>query len=195
MKDKILFSESAIKMQAKVYNDSQEIVKEFPVWKGVVDGRYYSDEDAARRNNATYDQCECGNEKRIGWGKCDSCQHKALQARYKKMPFREWDGNDPICLVDADEDEYFFTQEDLLDWCEDNKTKPECLMLVFAEPNKLREVGFECWEDILPADGEPAFSKELLSKLDELNKIIREHAPISYSPGKVRTSYTSTEQT
>jgi hypothetical protein len=188
---KILYADAAEQMLAKVYNDNGDVVKEFPVWKGARDGRHYSDEDSARRNNSTHKLCGCGKEMPNGYYKCDGCQREATRDRWLKMPHEEWDGVRPICLIDADEQEYFFCEEDLLDYCENHECEPDGLMLVFCEANHLSEIDFEYWDDVFPPDCDPEsiLSKELLSKLDELNKIIKDHRPVSYSPGKIRTSY------
>jgi len=188
---KILYGDAAEKMQAKVFNDAGEVVKEFPVWKGVQDGRYYSDEDSARRNNSTHKLCGCGKEMYNGSLRCDSCQREATRDRWRKMPHEDWDGVAPICIIDADEQEYFFSEEDLLDYCENNECEPDGLMLVFCESNHLSEIDFEYWDDVFPSDSDPEniLSTEMQSKLEELNKIIKDHRPVSYSPGKIRTSY------
>ena len=188
---KILYVDAAEKMQAKVFNDAGEIVKEFPVWKGVKDGGYYSDEGLARSINSTHQLCKCGKEMRSGWAKCDSCIGKATRERWQNMPFQEWDGDTPICLIDADEDQYFFSEDDLLAYCEDHECEPEGLMLVFCEENRMTYVDSDYWSDIWPSDRETedVLSKELITKLDELNEIIKNHRPLSYSPGKIRTSY------
>jgi hypothetical protein len=157
-------------------------------------GRFWgSDENAARYSSCTHMLCACGKEMNKGWTKCDACRRQALIIRYNGMPFEEWDGIEPICVIDASENEYFFSEEELLDYCETEDIKPQDLMLVICKPNYPRLVSGDYWSDSFPEDQteDDVFSSEVLKKISELNKLLKEHKPISYSPGTVRTGYSS----
>lgn len=189
--EKISFDEAATKLSAKVFNDLGEVVKEFPVWKGAKDGRYYSDESEARINNATHHSCECGNEKRVGHIRCEPCEAVKVIETYQKMPVQAW-GEFPVCIYN--DDTYFFEESDFLEWCEDNEIEPKDIRLCGTDPNHPWIVETDFWADIMPDNVDDPFSKDFHKKLDELNEVIKKHTPISYSQAKRRVVYSSAEE-
>jgi len=159
-------------------------------------GRFYpgtskDHEHMARYDGCTHIICDCGQEAKKGWTKCDECRQKTTVERYNNMPFKEWDGAQAICLMDADEDEYFFSEEDLMEYCDDLEIDPSDLMLVICKENRPHQIDPDYWSDEMPPYREldDVFSTEALQKIKELNEILSKHGPISYSPGKYRTSY------
>jgi hypothetical protein len=179
--------------KTKVLYDSPEAAKRVTVTGWVsIHGRFYGEsEHYARYDSYTHRRCECGNEMERAWLKCKSCRGKADNARYNALPYKEWNGLDPVCLRNPSEDDYFFSEEDFLEWCEVNERDPEQVELLICKENLPKEVTTDYWEDQLPADreAEDCFSKEMINKLKELNDLLLTHKPISYSPGKFRTSY------
>ena len=69
----------------------------------------------------------------------------------------------------------------------DDEIKSEDLRLVICEPNKMEQVSSDYWEDILPESME-RLPEEVEKALEALNNVIREAKPISWRPGKKRTT-------
>lgn len=151
------------------------------------DGRVWPNEDAARYAGCTHNKCECGSIKKRGYIRCDSCSAKRAAVEYEKLKFKEWDGKEPVCLFDGEK--YFFDQEDIDIYCEDNDIKPQDLQLVICEPNHFNGIDEDYWADIMPADGDGELPKALQEKLAEFNEFIKTLPPCSYSPSNVRTAY------
>lgn len=146
------------------------------------EGRFWGkDEHMARWSGCTHKACACGKQMSKHYTKCEGCRNRANMERYNALPEKEYDGE---YLYSHVADKYFFSEDELLEYCEDEEVKPEDLRLVFCEPNYLGTLELNC--DEFPED---AVSKEVLSKLDELNRLIQAHKPISYSPGKIRASF------
>jgi hypothetical protein len=178
------------KTETQILYDSPEAARYVTGIEGWVDanGRFWGkDEHAARYSGCTHFKCDCGNSMEKGWLKCEECRWKSKVEKYKEMPTKEWDGKEYLYSLSADK--YFFSEDDLTDYCYEEETKPEDLMLVFCEPNYLSEL--ELYSDMFPDDIETddVVDRELLTMLEELNKKIREHKPISYTSGKVRVMF------
>jgi hypothetical protein len=129
----------------------------------------------------------------------NSARLNAIKMKYEEMPFKEWDGKQPLVLFN--DDKYFFSEDEIEDYLveindsilapENHKTFDD-LQLVITEDNNLWELDFnDIYCDILPEDMylEDVCSKELLDAMDSLNKIIRLHKGVSYTQGKFRTTY------
>lgn len=150
------------------------------------DGRYYGDnEDIARYAGCTHKKCDCGNIHEKGRTKCNACIAKSQREKYNNLPFEEWDGLTPLVLFR--DDQYFFDEDSIEEYCEENNVKFEDLMLVICEPNNYYQINSDYWEDILPEDDN--IDPKLEEKLKELNKFIKTLPPASWGEGKLRTSY------
>lgn len=149
-------------------------------------GRFWGkDEHMARYEGSTHDICKCGEEKEKGYTICEKCRAAKNIENYYKMPFKEWDGKTPLVLFN--DDRYFFDEDEIELYLEDNELHPSDLKLVICEPNHLHEVNPDYWSDITPEDAE---LPEAVSKaLDALNKAISEAKPFSWSEGIYRTEY------
>lgn len=154
------------------------------------DNYFYNDANMARYRSCTHKTCECGKPMTKYYTKCESCRNKINNQRYNELPFQEWDGVTPIATYDGDE--YFFDIDDLEWYCEENEITPDELKLVICEPNKMREIPYDYWDDIMPENMEE-LPKEINDALETFNKVIREAKPISWRPGKIRTTYYSNE--
>lgn len=153
-------------------------------------GRFFGeDEITARYDGCTHQRCSaCEAEVPKGYGYCGSCRAARMTELYNTKPFQEWDG-EPLVIHDSDQ--YFFSEEDIEDYCEEHEIKSEDLQLVICEPSF-------CWQlepddiycDILPEDCSlENIWPELWEAIETANKIIREgKRPISWSPGKYRTT-------
>lgn len=141
-----------------------------------------NDERAARWDGCTHVVCECGQAVEKSWTKCALCRSVAEDKRFAALERKPWDGKTPLCLYD--DDRFFWSEDDLTDYCEEYGYEPEDLKLLICEPTYAREIDpndYYC--DDLPEDGE--IDGDLAAAFDELNKIIRESKVIlSWAPGK-----------
>lgn len=146
-------------------------------------GRFWGkDERAARWDGCTHIVCECGQPVEKRWTKCSICRSISSDKRFAALESKSWDGKTPLCLYD--DDRFFWSEDDLTDFCEEIGAKPEDLKLVICEPIYAREIDpndYYC--DDLPEDGE--ITDDLLAAFEELNQIIRGSKVIfSWSPSK-----------
>jgi hypothetical protein len=187
VEEKIILSENA---------ETLLIEKNVTVWV-TPDNRHFLSKESAINNTITHKKCECGNLMKRYQMKCDSCSFVSTRDKYNKLRHMDWDGETPLCLFD--DDVFFFSEDEIYDYIEnldynaddEDKTKVEDLMLVICTPNHAPEIDYlELCEDILPDTDHPErlLSKELSDKLAEVNKLISEHKPISWSGGPFRTT-------
>jgi hypothetical protein len=155
-------------------------------WVGA-DGRFYGkDERAARWGGCTHKKCvECENYTEKTWTHCEDCRNKKAADRYNELPFREWDGKAPLCIWGSEQ--YFFTEDDLIEYLYDNELNGCDVQLVLARPIGYSEIDYSYWGDDAHEDWEPP--KELVEAVEKVNDLIRELKPHSYTIGKIRTSY------
>lgn len=149
------------------------------------EGRFWGkDEHMARWSGCTHLICECGKTMSKHYTKCEDCRAEGERQRYNALPTKEWDVQEYLYSHAADK--YFFSPEDLYEYCEEEEVDPNDLRIVDCDPNYLSTLDFD--GDLFPDDNEAedVIDDELLKMLDELNKKIQVHKPISYSPGKVR---------
>lgn len=150
------------------------------------DGRFWgNDEHMARWDGCTHKLCECGEICDKSYTKCDKCIAKQRHEIFLKTPFKEWDGKTPVVLFDNDT--YFFSEDDIEYYCDDNELKPEDLRLLICEPLCLSQIDYDYWNDDLPEDGE--LPPKVEEALKALNKAIEEEGTVSWWPGKFRTEY------
>jgi len=151
-------------------------------------GHYFGVGSAAERV-ARYDGCthvacaDCGTATTKGYTHCGGCRAKRVVERHAAMPREAWDGERPINIYGTDS--YFFSEDDLRDYCEEEGCGPESLRLVFCIPNPARELSLDHWCDDYPDDQEPP--TWLSDAVEELNRVIRAHHadPLSWSPGHI----------
>jgi hypothetical protein len=184
-------SGEAIKEKVIMY-DSQEAAtyrKDIEGWvsaDGFYCGNGEAGERSARYRGATHTKCECCGAviKMRTYTVCDECRHKKAVERYNALPFREYDGS---LVVDWNGDTYFPCEEDIQGYLENNEL--ESVDLLFCDENEWMSIQPDYWSDIMPEDSDGELPKELQEALDNLNKVISELPPCSYSPSKIRTSY------
>jgi hypothetical protein len=143
-------------------------------------GRFWgTDEHMARWEGCTHIKCECGGYSEKGYTKCEECREKAVRERYNALPAKKWEGE---FVYSHACDRYFFSEDDLLEYLEDEELKMDDLKLVVCEPNYLRPL--EIPSDEFPDDQEyeDVISKELRDALDSLNELIKKHKPIMQTP-------------
>ena len=152
--------------------------------------RYIVTENTVRRELSTHEECSsCGNiiEKNRY---CDFCQSKKESESYFKKPFREWDGETPVCIHNSDQ--YFWGSDEIDDYLEENEIDVSELKLVICTPNHVSQVDEDYWADEMPEnyDSLSDFNKEFVQKLKEFNDYISTLKPLSWSQGIYRTEYT-----
>jgi len=103
--------------------------------------------------------------------------------------YREWDGETP--LYSNLLNKYFFSADELTDYCYDEELDIKTLRLIICKPNKYAEIDYDYWEDILDNDDQE-IPKELQDAVNVLNSLIRTLPPASWSPSDIRTSYDDT---
>jgi hypothetical protein len=157
--------------------------------KGHFFGKGERAEHGARYDGSTHHIASCGHKTRIGWSKCDECMSKESRDKYEKMPSVEWNGSTPLCLFD--DDKYFFDEDDIFQYCEDNDIESVNLRLCICEPNHYTKVTSESIapEDVSPEDYDGYLPEEIQEALDALNKVIGEYKnPFTWSQGKQRVT-------
>lgn len=150
------------------------------------DRRFWNkDEHMARWSGCTHIKCECGNIHKKMYTMCKECGAKKSLEAYLKKEFKEYDGS---AVVTRDGDKYFFNEDDLRGYCEENEI--EELELLFCEPNYYHTIDTDIWEGESPEDWDGELPKEMQEAFDKLNEVIKNNKEIlSYAPGKIRTTY------
>jgi hypothetical protein len=98
------------------------------------DGFAYQDERLTEYNVAIGSICECGNFiEGKSYTACDDCRLTNREKRYKALEEVGWDGETPLTIFM--EDQYFFYEDEIDSYCEENDVKVEDLQLVLCEPN------------------------------------------------------------
>ena len=121
---------------------------------------------------------------------CPVCRQKKYNERFLKLELAEWDGIAPICIWM--DDEYFFDESELHDYCDNNDIKPSSLRLVLCEPNNPPVFDlddFLC--DVLPEDtgiDEISVKPDKTAKEieDVVNQWIESVSPITWIGGNKR---------
>lgn len=149
------------------------------------DNFFYNDESLARYRSCTHKTCDCGKPMKKFYLKCESCREVNANKRYSELPFEEWDGVTPLAIYD--DNEYFFSFDDIEWFCEKHEMELHELRLVICEPNKYRLITSEYWDDIFPEDLEH-LPKEIEEAMETFNNVLKNAKPLSWRPGKKRTS-------
>ena len=180
-----------------ILNTSNEAAKFITNIEGWVDrhGRFFGKEkkvaeEMARWSGCTHIVCpDCGKACQKSYIRCSDCREKKAIERYKALECKEWDGKTP--LYSGRDDEYFFNEQELTDYIEDSfdvESDIASLRLVVCEPTYLRQVDTDYFCDELADDGE--LPEDVINALDDLNAVIKNEAPVSWSPGKYAADLT-----
>lgn len=143
------------------------------------------DEDMARYDGATHNQCSCGAIIEKGWLICSKCREKNANEAYAKLEYKKWDGETPMSIYR--DDVYFMDEDDLFLYLDEHELQLEDINLVLCQPTKLSTIPDDLWDDDLPEDVE--LPKEIANKVDELNALIKNLPTFSWSQSNFRTSY------
>jgi hypothetical protein len=168
----------------QILNTSSDAARFVTGLEGWVDrhGRFCgTDEHMARWSGCTHIICpKCGKPTPKSYTICEDCREEKAIERYKARERREWDGKTP--LYSEAVDEYFFDEDSLRDHLETHEVLEQVLRLVICEPNRLRQVEEDYFLDDLPEDGD--IPDEVANALEDLNRVIRDQDPVSWSPGR-----------
>lgn len=148
------------------------------------DGIYCGDGPAGERQaryvGSTHRKCKtCGElVEKIGY--CRRCRDDRIAKKYQLAPRMKWDGETP--LVICDDDHYFFSAEELDDYCEENECLPAELRLMICVPQFARTICSDIWEDVLPEDTDVPV--ELETAIETFNASVKAYGkPLSWTQG------------
>lgn len=136
----------------------------------------------------THDDCkECGKEFKKNYSHdvyCGSCSHQKFVDRYNALELVEWDGKTPLVLFN--DDQYFFSEDDIIFYCEGEDFQPKDLMLVVCTTSNLSQIDWDHWADEVHEDWEP--SSELEHRLKEFNEFLSKESSNTWFEGKKRVT-------
>jgi len=151
-------------------------------------GRFYgNDEDLARWAGCTHKKCSsCGNIISKQYSICADCKDKKEASIFNSFPKIEWDGKVPISIFQSDT--YFFSEEDLDNYCWEHDCEPYDLQLVLCKPVHANEIDSDYYADSLAEDTIlEEVAPELAEKIEQLNSFIRENKFIlSWEPSHIQ---------
>ena len=158
-------------------------------------GRFWGeDEHMARYDGSTHRKCKCGGVYSKGWTACQKCRDQKRMEVYLNMPFESYAGQ-PVVIFDNDI--YFWNEDDIRDYCDNEGVEFAELDLVICEPNYVRPFEYgDYYHDECPEDHDfETIAPEITKKIEELNKFITEKAQIlSWTAGKYRTSFQPSQE-
>jgi hypothetical protein len=152
---------------------------------GLFFGKGEQAEATARYAGCTHLKCECGGIYEKIYVRCQDCRKKAADDAYRKLQYKEWDMDTPICLYD--DDRYFFSEDELIDYLYDHELNGSDVSLVLCQPMLYQPIDSETVAGDSHEDWEP--SKELCEMINKFNLFLKTLPPHSWMPGKIRTSY------
>lgn len=178
----------------KIHFNSPEAATRKTVTSWVSNGGflYGEDERAARYAGSTHRDCgTCPTEVEKNRIYCGACLYERNREKFQAMPFKEWDGKEPIVIFRSDD--YFFNKDDLRDFVDYHKDDISEIEFCICAPQYADEIcpdEYYC-DSLAPDHYLSDCAPELIDKFEELNKYIRENKIIlSWVQGKFRTSIT-----
>ena len=146
------------------------------------DGRWFGDDErTARYAGSTHQLCSCGEVVERSRTKCDKCFAKDRWEKYKTLQTKVWDGVEP--LVEWDDDKFFWSDSDLMDFCEEHQMQPQDLQLVFAVPVYGRYLDDDYFCDELAEDGE--LPDSITEAIGKFNEVVKAAGPLSWRDGNI----------
>ena len=151
------------------------------MWK-TSKGQYFhgNNEDLARWNGSTHDTCKCGKvfEKGI-YTICPACILAGVKNRYEAFEKVEWYEKYPVTEFDGDK--WFYSLDEVEDYCEENECEISSLMLVHSKPIELPTIDIDDFlSNVLPDEGEPP--QDLIDAAELFNEAISNSGTLSYTP-------------
>lgn len=146
------------------------------------DGSTFKTEHIARYYECTHRKCKsCNNDTPKIYSLCEMCRESNDITKYNSYSGIQWDNIIPI--YSESHDEYFFDQQELLDYIDENNVTIDKLRLVICKPTHLSQIDEDYWMDDLPEDGE--LSPNLKLALAQLNTIIQSEPPSAWIPSNI----------
>lgn len=147
------------------------------------DGIYYgANERLARYVGCTHRPCEdCGEPIEKSWFICQKCREKKDIQRYKAMPKEIW--NEEGGIYSDPHNKFFWSWNEVEDYCHDNEIKEEDLRLVICEPQYPRLIEEDYFCDELADDGDDELPSEIVKAMEAFNRVLKQSAPLSWCPG------------
>jgi len=174
------------------YEESAERLTGIVGWVCKTCRRYFGDDEHLARFCCAKDlPCDtdgCKGRKDRGYTMCDSCRGTMDLKRWLALPEVPWDGKLPLCL--DDDDKYFFSEDDLLEYLAEHDLKAEDIRLVICE--KRRPPMFDMYEfleDYLAEGQESEADWDKIS--DRVNAWIKKNVPDVWEPAKARPTVDS----
>lgn len=139
------------------------------------------DERIARYDGCTHRACDdCGKPVEKGWLVCKDCREKRDKIAYDAMPKVVWDEKGG--LYSQTHDKYFWSWDEVEEYCEDEDVKKQDLRLVICEPQYPRRIDTDYFCDEMAEDGE--LPHDILKAMDAFNEVLKNSGPLSWYPGK-----------
>lgn len=173
----------------KYYDDSLESLGityfKSPRGKELWEGPFHilDSEHLARWDACDMMRCsKCGNEyRKNSW--CEKCHWSRRKERFENFPSESWNGEGAVALFD--DDRFFFSWDEVEEYCEEEDCQLKDLMLVHC-----RRVEFpyleldELWCDYLPNDSEPAeyIPQEVLEWEEKINRFLDSYQANLWEP-------------
>jgi hypothetical protein len=150
------------------------------------DGRFFGDDEhTARYSGSTHFICECGGVGKRGYTVCDKCVLQKENERYDKLEYMEWDGETP--LTEWGNDEYFYSEEDIESYCDNEDIDPSTLRLVIGSPVRLPGLDIEDYLYDSLAEDQECDDADILYAVELLNKALKKKGNFCWEPGNKRT--------
>ena len=148
-------------------------------------GRFWGkDEHMARWSGCTHIMCpDCNRVMTKNYTLCSKSHEEKAVERYKTRETKPWDGTTP--LYSEAYNRYFFDRDEVLEYLDEIDQKAESfgvLRLLKCTPIGLRQIDDDYFCDDLPEEGE--LPSDVADALAALNDVIREQAPVSWTPGE-----------
>lgn len=155
-------------------------------------GRFWGDDEhMARYDGCTHMPCNTCGELMEVRSYCKPCYRNKETEKWQSMPRKDWDGIEP--LYSQNTDVWFYSFDDLAEYCEENDCSPQSLYLIISEPVYADQIDpMDHYADDLPEGGD--LPNEIEDAFEKLNAVIKDCAiPLSYLPGKFAPTDSSVE--
>jgi hypothetical protein len=146
------------------------------------DGHFFgTNERTARYSGCTHRKCEtCGKLITKSYIICNDCYIISKKKQYDSLPKEVW--NEEGGVYSEACDKYFWSWEEVDDYCEDEEIKESDLRLVICEPQYPRQIDDDYFCDELSEDGE--LPDKIVKAMEAFNKVLKESLPLSWYPSK-----------
>lgn len=169
------------------YEEAAEKLTGIAGWVCKTCRRFFGDDEHLARYCCAKDlPCDtdgCKGRKDRGYTVCGSCRETMDLKRWLELQEVAWDGETPLCL--DDDDKYFFSEDDLLEYFAEHNLKTEDVRLVICEKRRPRMFDmYDFLDDHLVEGQEDAANWESIN--EKVNTWIKKHVPDVWEPSKTR---------